>query len=151
MKVNKFDVDNIVRVKGYETLYRITGHGYGDELDYVYSCRDISNRQDGINTDYYVVEQDLELVCESVNDLTSLPAFDEVNKPKHYNQGKYEVIDIIEDITRDMTGVEAVCVANIVKYIARYRNKNGITDVKKAIWYANKLVDVLKEREETEC
>ena len=151
MKVNKFDVGNVVSVVGTEDWYTVIGHGYGDGLDYVYLCRKVNVLPNDKSDEYYFVEDILALVCDSVNDLTSLPVFDEVNKPKHYNQGKYEVIDIIEDVTKDMIGIEAVCVANIIKYIARYRNKNGVTDVNKAIWYANKLVDVLKKREETVC
>jgi len=47
---------------------------------------------------------------------------DRVNHPAHYNQGKFETIEIIEDITGD--GFEGYLLGNIIKYLARYRYKN---------------------------
>lgn len=68
---------------------------------------------------------------------------DNINHPKHYTTGKYEVIDIMEDkLTKD--GFEGYLVGNVIKYITRYRHKNGVEDLKKAQWYLNKLVDVLE-------
>lgn len=69
---------------------------------------------------------------------------DNVNHPNHYTQGKYEVIDIIEDITKD--GFEGYLVGNILKYISRYKYKNGLEDLKKSRFYLNKLIEV-KENE----
>lgn len=69
-----------------------------------------------------------------------------VSHPDHYKSGKYEVIDIIDEFTKDLTGTEAVCTANAIKYILRWKKKNGIQDVKKAIWYLQHLVDKEEER-----
>ena len=60
---------------------------------------------------------------------------DNIN-PKHYKQGKIEVIDFILD--KQMNYLEG----NIVKYISRYKHKNGIEDLKKALWYLSKLIGV---------
>jgi hypothetical protein len=76
-----------------------------------------------------------------------------VSHPDHYKSGKYEVIDIIDEFTKDLTGTEAVCTANAIKYILRWKKKNGIQDVKKAIWYLTHLVEYLESQaihEETE-
>lgn len=70
-----------------------------------------------------------------------------VSHPDHYKSGKYEVIDIIDEFTKDMTGTEAVCTANAIKYILRWKKKNGIQDVKKAIWYLTHLAEHLEEKE----
>jgi hypothetical protein len=70
---------------------------------------------------------------------------DNVNHPLHYTKGSYEVIDVITDVTRDMVGIEAVCVGNIIKYVARYKHKNGVEDLEKARWYLNKLIDSIKD------
>jgi hypothetical protein len=59
---------------------------------------------------------------------------------------KYEVIDIIDEFTKDLSGTEAVCTANAIKYILRWKKKNGIQDVKKAIWYLQHMVDKEEER-----
>jgi len=67
-------------------------------------------------------------------------AGDNVNHPSHYTQGKIECIDAIEESTKGLIGISAVCVANIIKYIWRYKFKNGIEDLKKARWYLDKLI-----------
>lgn len=69
---------------------------------------------------------------------------DVVNHPSHYTNGKVECIDAIESATVGKTGIEAVCVANVIKYLWRYEDKNGLEDIKKAQWYLNKLIEVVK-------
>ncbi len=64
---------------------------------------------------------------------------DNIN-PEHYKQGGIEAIDAIEAATVNKMGIEAVCTANIIKYLWRYENKNGVEDVEKARWYINKLI-----------
>nr|DAN85910.1 MAG TPA: nucelotide kinase [Caudoviricetes sp.] len=68
-------------------------------------------------------------------------AADVVNHPSHYTNGKVECIDAIESATVGKTGIEAVCVANVIKYLWRYEDKNGLEDIKKAQWYLNKLIE----------
>lgn len=70
---------------------------------------------------------------------------DNVNQPGHYTQGGVECIDAITAATINKTGIEAVCVANVIKYLWRYELKNGVEDVKKAQWYLNRLVAVKDE------
>lgn len=67
-----------------------------------------------------------------------------VEHPAHYTHGEIECIDIIRVMTADKTGLEAFCAGNVVKYLYRYQQKNGVEDVKKAGWYLNKLVEVLE-------
>jgi len=59
--------------------------------------------------------------------------------PAHYRQGDIEVIDFIVD--QDFN----YCEGNVIKYLSRWRIKNGLEDLKKARWYINKLIE-----EETE-
>tara|TARA_Y100001973_G_C5201900_1_gene338462 strand:- start:1489 stop:1710 length:222 start_codon:yes stop_codon:yes gene_type:complete len=61
--------------------------------------------------------------------------------PQHYKQGNIEVIDFILD--QKMNYLEG----NITKYIARYKYKNGLEDLKKAQWYLNKLISQLKNKD----
>ena len=64
---------------------------------------------------------------------------EKVNHPSHYNQGKYEVIDVILDW--GLSFVEG----NIIKYIARSEHKeNRLEDLKKARWYLNYLIESLE-------
>lgn len=70
---------------------------------------------------------------------------DNIN-PDHYKQGKVECIDALEAATVNKTGLEAVCTANIIKYIWRYESKNGVEDCEKAKWYLNKLINHLNTK-----
>lgn len=70
--------------------------------------------------------------------------------PTYYKQGKYETIDVILDVTKNLPGDEAYLVGNIIKYVSRYNLKNGIEDIEKARWYAKRLSRLLKEKEESE-
>lgn len=72
---------------------------------------------------------------------------DSVNNPSHYNNGKIECIDAIESATVNKKGIEAVCVANIIKYLWRYEDKNGVEDVEKAGWYYLRLINHLNNHE----
>ena len=68
-----------------------------------------------------------------------------VSHPSHYqSKSGLEVIDVIKAFTEDLKGIEAVDTANAIKYICRWKNKNGIQDLEKAIWYIQHLIDVLK-------
>jgi len=69
---------------------------------------------------------------------------DPVNRPKHYRQGGIECIDAIKSAVTGATPVEAVFVANIIKYVWRYRKKNGVNDLEKAQWYLKALIDEVR-------
>lgn len=66
-----------------------------------------------------------------------------VEHPSHYCRGGIECIDAIEaSLGKDeFTGFLR---GNIIKYIWRYKDKNGLEDLKKAQWYLNKLIEVVK-------
>ena len=68
---------------------------------------------------------------------------DMVNHPPHYNKNGIETIDAIKAMTDD--GYEYYLQGNIMKYLWRYRYKNGIEDLKKAQWYLNELIDELDD------
>ena len=69
------------------------------------------------------------------------PKYDNVNRPEHYQtKNGLETIDAIEAFTEDLTGIEAVCTGNIIKYVSRWKKKNGIEDLKKAEWYLQRLI-----------
>ncbi|MNG14775.1 hypothetical protein D3C84_985550 [compost metagenome] len=71
---------------------------------------------------------------------------DNVNKPSHYTAGKVECIDAIESATTELQGIEAVCTANIIKYVWRWKLKNGLEDLRKARWYLDRLISRLEGR-----
>ena len=64
---------------------------------------------------------------------------DNINSPKHYTAGKYEVIDVIEDWGLNFR------LANTIKYIARHMHKGKpLEDLEKALWYLQREVDTWK-------
>ena len=65
---------------------------------------------------------------------------DKVNPPSHYTNGKVECIDALEAATTGLVGIEAVCTANAIKYLWRWKYKNGVEDLKKAKWYIDRLL-----------
>ena len=67
-------------------------------------------------------------------------AKDAVNHPAHYTAGKVECIDALEAATSGLTGIEAVCTANAIKYLWRWKLKNGAEDLNKAKWYIDRLI-----------
>ena len=69
---------------------------------------------------------------------------DPVNKPQHYNAGGIEAIEAILAATNEQS--EVYLQGNIMKYIWRYRYKNGLEDLQKAQWYLDKLIEVYKEK-----
>jgi hypothetical protein len=77
---------------------------------------------------------------------TNNTPYDNVDHPAHYNTGKYESIDVMVE-TQGVDAVKNFCICNAFKYIYRHRFKNGVEDIKKAIWYLNKYVE-LEEREQ---
>lgn len=71
-----------------------------------------------------------------------------VSHPPHYQSSNgIEVIDVIEAFTEGLEGIEATDTGNIIKYICRWKKKNGIQDLKKIIWYAQHLIDILEAKE----
>ena len=57
---------------------------------------------------------------------------DNVNHPKHYEDGPFECIELTRLLSFDW--------GNVVKYCYRWQAKNGIEDLRKALWYANDAV-----------
>ena len=68
------------------------------------------------------------------------PATDPINHPAHYNQGGIECIDAIAAATTGLEGLEAVCTGNALKYLWRWKKKGGIEDLRKAVWYINRMI-----------
>ena len=66
---------------------------------------------------------------------------DMVNHPEHYQMANgLETFDIIESVCAELTGIEAVCAGNVIKYVSRFKKKNGLEDLKKAEWYLQRLI-----------
>ena len=60
---------------------------------------------------------------------------DAVSYPSHYTQGKIEVLDFILD--QELPYLPG----QVIKYICRYRFKNGLEDLQKAEFYLKRLIE----------
>ena len=59
---------------------------------------------------------------------------DNIKEPAHYVANKIEPIDFIIENNFNF------CEGNVIKYISRYKRKNGIEDLKKARWYIDRII-----------
>ena len=77
-------------------------------------------------------------------ELNKFYALDNVNHPSHYNDGKIEVIDFIEDKKLGF------CLGNAIKYICRAGKKDKnkeVEDIQKSIWYLNRYLGNINHAE----
>ena len=66
-----------------------------------------------------------------------------VDHPNHYqSESGLEVIDVIKAFTSELSGEEAFCIGNAIKYVCRYSKKNGVEDLEKAKWYIDRAISV---------
>lgn len=72
---------------------------------------------------------------------------DTVNHPAHYETGKYNCIDVMVE-TQGADTVANFCICNAFKYLYRWKNKNGIEDIKKAQWYIGKFLELQDQLED---
>ncbi len=71
--------------------------------------------------------------------------YDSVECPEHY-VGKYECWDVMQaNFTEAM--MKGFAMGNVFKYIWRFREKNGVEDLKKARWYLDKAIELYSEKE----
>lgn len=69
---------------------------------------------------------------------------DIVNHPSHYETGKFECIEVMEE-TQGKEAVMDFCICNALKYLYRHKRKNGIEDIKKARWYIEKYIELAEK------
>ena len=67
------------------------------------------------------------------------PSPDPVERPAHYRVGEVEAIDYINQQLGG-EGIRHYLEGNILKYMHRWRFKNGVEDLRKARWYLDKLI-----------
>ena len=72
--------------------------------------------------------------------------YDPVDKPEHYAHGTIQCIDAMLD-TYGKEAVQHFCLLNAFKYLWRTEHKNGVQDIKKAIWYLNHYVELENKNE----
>lgn len=83
------------------------------------------------------IKHDVDEMMEMIPDKTE----DIINNPKHYTAGGIETTDYIQaKLTPEQ--FEGFCIGTVIQYLSRYRLKGGIIDIKKAVWYLNRIIKV---------
>lgn len=72
---------------------------------------------------------------------------DAVNHPRHYTQGGVECIDAIQAAVNNLVGPEAWLTGSVIKYLWRWRLKNGLEDLQKAKFYLDRLINLVDNEE----
>ena len=136
-KRNNDKILELMKKKGIESIDDIESvlqDGFGNVLD-------ILPKRPDIFEDIQMKEPG-----ESFNSCRVRNGLDMVNHPKHYKaKNGMEVIDVIEAFTANLSGYEATHTGNVIKYICRWKEKNGLEDLKKAQWYLNRLIKNIEE------
>ena len=119
---------------GDKVYHKVLGHGVVRKTIHENETSEVEFCQHGLIT---CKNDGLELEKEN----------ETVNHPSHYCQGKVECIDALEAATTGLQGIEAVCTANAIKYLWRQSRKNGVEDLKKAIFYINYLINYYERKQ----
>lgn len=119
------------------------GHAYcfvkGDEIAYYGGCDQFEQEVD-------YDDDDADDADEKINQIIKQYSPDPVNHPAHYETGRFECIDVMLE-TQGAEAVKGFCLCNAFKYLYRHNNKNGDEDIKKAIWYLNKYLELSETKE----
>lgn len=104
---------------------------------------------DRISGDFLDNERECRAAFEIISKLTKTPdetanlVHDSVNHPSHYETGKFECIEVMREALGEDV-VKGFCLGNAFKYIYRcmHKHEGPLEDVRKAIWYLDKFVDL---------
>jgi hypothetical protein len=98
------------------------------------------NKEEGISTEYGNLSLLEDETSKEIDYNEKGTVVDEVNHPEHYKAGGIECIDYLQaKLTEEQ--FEGFCVGNALKYISRYRHKNGKEDLEKSRWYLNRILN----------
>lgn len=142
--LNRGDRIRMQEVNGVEitvlikSVYRLTGAKTGSNLaidKWFADVEAIDGRTWTIddNYDFYSLPDENEEPQKTLDD--------KVSHPTHYTYGDIEIIDFIEQVTKDYKPELAFAIGNAIKYISRANRKNGKEDLDKARWYLNRAFE----------
>lgn len=74
---------------------------------------------------------------------------DMVKHPNHYQGADgLEVFEVLEQFSPSPEYVEGFYWSNVIKYVLRFSQKNGVEDLKKARVYLDKLIEAVEVHHE---
>lgn len=71
---------------------------------------------------------------------------DNVHQPSHYIKGGLECMEAIKTAVCNLNGFEAYATGNAIKYLWRWKDKNGVEDLRKAKEYIDRLIEATEKR-----
>lgn len=144
-KYTGWDFDEVITFNNDEKSYKLImneddfyNNPFTDPV--IVDLSNIEEVQSNIQ-DYYFNNYDFNNCC-SVD--FSSGANDDYKNPAHYKHGKYDLISHLADILPEEE-TRGFLKGNVIKYIDRYRDKNGIKDLEKAREYTHRLEEFEKK------
>lgn len=67
-----------------------------------------------------------------------------VDHPSHYNRSGVSCIEALKAAIVGLAGIEAVCTANAIMYLWRWKQMGGVKDLDNAIWHINRLKEEIE-------
>ncbi|AYY62097.1 DUF3310 domain-containing protein [Staphylococcus epidermidis] len=142
--LNRGDRIRMQEVNGVEitvlikSVYRLTGAKTGSNLAIDKWFADV----EAIDGRTWTIDDSYDFYSlANENEPVEMTLDDKVNRPTHYTYGDIEVIDFIEQVTKDYKPELAFAIGNAIKYISRANRKNGKEDLDKARWYLNRAFE----------
>ena len=121
-----------------KSVYRLTGAKTGSNLAIDKWFADV----EAIDGRTWTIDDSYDFYSlANGNEETQKTLDDKVNHPSHYTYGDMEIIDFIEQVTKDYKPELAFAIGNAIKYISRANRKNGKEDLDKARWYLNRAFE----------
>lgn len=68
-------------------------------------------------------------------------------RPAHYVKGGMMCIDVIRVMVEDHDGFEGHCLGTVIKYLWRWKQKNGVEDLKKARAFLDYMIEYVEGKE----
>ena len=142
--LNRGDRIRMQEVNGVEitvlikSVYRLTGAKTGSNLAIEKWAADV----EAIDGRTWTIDDSYDFYSlANENEPVEMTLDDKVNHPSHYTYGDIEVVDFIEQVTKDYKPELAFAIGNAIKYISRANRKNGKEDLDKARWYLNRVFE----------
>lgn len=68
-----------------------------------------------------------------------------VEHPQHYQtESGLEAVTVMEEFTAHLVGKEATNTYQVIKYILRWKKKDGLRDLKKCRYYLDRLINIVE-------
>jgi hypothetical protein len=99
--------------------------------------------------DHFIRRSGAIVQCDCIKGTESKPGLitplDAVNSPRHYVKGGMECQDAVKAAISNLSGYEALAIGSAIQYLWRYKEKNGVEDLKKARWYIDSVLEQLEK------